>query len=247
MRVRHDLPAQAARLADGWGVGRPLLPIYGAGRRESLPRRAPPGQGRHVGRLVWEYQIDGLRLGLAEQRRCRLRAADVGALEGLLSVTVEEFVPDRADRVEQVHGNVRRLDASFTLAAELLVNSGRHPLRSARHVDTHLFAGESDGVRPRFHVQFGGKDFAYLDKAIRGVLLLDAPRWACAPLDGLFAIDFVLSHYAGRVWDDLSASEPQYWRLRTPAMARYWQPYYRLLADACALATPMPFGRPAGA
>ena len=114
-------------------------------------------------------------------------------------MTVEEFVPDCADKVEQVYDKVRRLDASFTLDIELLVNGELHPLRSAWHVDTHLFAGEAgDGVHPRFHFQFGGKDFAHLDEAIRGVLLSEAPRLACAPLDGVLAIDFVLSHYAGR-------------------------------------------------
>ena len=237
-----------AALLEGYGLTPDAGPIRdAAGRCPGEPRQVR-GDTPDAGRLVWGYQIDGLRLRLKEQRRCRPRAAEVEALEGRLSVTVEEFVPDCADKVEQVYDNVRRLDASFTLDAELLVNGERHPLRSAWHVDTHLFAGEaSDGVHPRFHFQFGGKNFAHLDEAIRGVLLSEAPRLACAPLDGVLAIDFVLSHYAGRVWDDLSASEPQYGRLRTPAMARYWQPYYRLLADACALATPIAFGSPAAA
>lgn len=235
-----------AALLESYGLTPDAGPVRDAAGRCPGELRQVRGDTPDAGRLVWGYQIDGLRLHLEEQRHCRPRAAEVAALEGRLSVTVEEFVPDCADQVERVYDNVRRLDASFTLDAELLVDCDRHPLRSAWHVDTHLFVGEaSDGIHPRFHFQLGGKDFAHLDEVIRGVLLPEAPRLACAPLDGVLAIDFVLSHYAGRTWGELSASEPQYGRLRRPAMARYWQPYYRLLADACASSNPVVFGSPA--
>ncbi len=73
---------------------------------------------------------------------------------------------------------------------------------------------------------------AEIDNAIRGTLLLEAPRPALAPLDGILAIDFVLSHYHGTIWEDLRLMDPRYARLRAPSMRRYWGPYFRLLANA---------------
>jgi hypothetical protein len=90
----------------------------------------------------------------------------------------------------------------------------------------------SGAVHPRFHLQSGGAEMAEMDEDIRGALLLEAPRPALAPLDGILAVDFVLSHYHGATWEELRLMDPRYGRLRAPSMKRYWAPYFRLLAEA---------------
>jgi hypothetical protein len=114
-----------------------------------------------------------------------------------------------------------------------VIGADTHDLRTAWHVDTHLHTDTFSGsIHPRFHFQVGGQDLAAVDHAMRGAMLLDAPRPALAPLDGVLAVDFVLSHYCGTTWEILRLDEARYGRVRAPSIRRYWQPYYRLLAEA---------------
>lgn len=199
---------------------------------------SPPktARGKNVpdpGREYWGYRIDGLRLHLEPQEHCRPRAADVKNLIGVLSVDVQEYVPETADTVGSSFAHLRVLEASFRCDADAIFDDDIHSLRSTWHVDTHLHAGTpSASVHPRFHFQVGGEELDGVDAVIRGALMLEAPRPAVAPLDGVLAIDFVLSHYCGGVWDKLRTLETSYDRIRAPSMARYWSPYFRLIADA---------------
>lgn len=185
-----------------------------------------------AGRQYWGYRIDSLQLRLGEQRHCRPRRARIKSLVGYLSVEVQEYLPEDPDDVENNFRQIRLLDAQFWCDANATFGAKTHRLRAAWHVDTHIHTNtKSSAVHPRFHFQVGGHDLDEIDHTIRGALLLDAPRPALAPLDGILAVDFVLSHYGCATWDKLR-KEARYGRLRSPSMKRYWKPYFRLLADA---------------
>lgn len=164
-----------------------------------------------------------------------------------MTVDVEEFVPEEPDEVGESFKHLRRLDAQFYCNAEAVFEEEIHQLRAAWHVDTHVHTEtQSNSIHPRFHFQVGGRDLADLDHTIRGALLTEAPRPAIAPLDGILAVDFVLSHYCGNVWEDLRTMEARYGRVRTPSMKRYWGPYYARIAEALAQEGTVEHGSVAG-
>jgi hypothetical protein len=116
------------------------------------------------------------------------------------------------------------LDAYHEISGEMLL------LRAAWHLDTHVYSNPSDhGVHPRFHFHVGGDRLAEIDAEIRGVLMPEAPRFPCAPLDAILAVDFVLAHYCGKKWSEF---EPSYLRLRKNPLQRYWLPYFRTIAES---------------
>ncbi len=208
-------------------------PVSQAGSLCLAAPRTSPGGMPDAGREYWGYRIDGLQLRLEPQRHCRPRAADVERMVGRLTVDVQEYLPGTAADVESGFNNLRSVNASFHCDADAIFDGELHLLRSAWHVDTHLHADtQSDSVHPRFHFQVGGEDLDDVDATIRGALMLEAPRPAIPPLDGVLAIDFVLSHYCGAAWERLRIGEASYGRIRGASMARLWGPYFRLLADA---------------
>jgi hypothetical protein len=196
-----------------------------------------------AGRTYWGYDITDLRIGLEAQRHCRPRAATMENVSGLLTVTVQEYVPDDPDTLGKSFSLLRKLDTDFHFEAALSVEGDLHPLRAAWHVDTHLYTGQpTRAVHPRFHFQVGGEKLDDVDLLIRGVFMPEAPRVPCAPLDGLLAVDFVLSHYCGESWDTLRDMETRYRHLRKGPLQRYWRPYFQKLSDGIAALDDEPGG-----
>lgn len=209
--------------------------------------RAAGTDAPDAGREYWGYQIDGLHMSLEAQRHCRPRNAQVENMTGILSVTVQEYVPESCEHVGDSFAQLRNLSVDFRCDAIIEIDGTDHSLRSAWHIDTHLFTDTHSAlVHPRFHYQVGGEGLDDLDHHIRGVLMPEAPRMACAPFDGVLAVDLILSQYCGSMWDDLRVMESRYGRLRQPAMDRYWAPYYSLIAQALGAGQPVPLGSDAG-
>lgn len=245
-RVRHSELIELAALLDSHGLTPDTGPLRDAASLTLSAVRTAQAGTPDAGRTYWGYRIDGLQLRLEEQRHCRPRATRATDLVGVLSVDVEEYVPAGPDRVGDSYGHIRRLEAQFRCDAHAVIGDEIHSLRAAWHVDTHLHTATQGGAaHPRFHFQVGGHDLADVDHAIRGAFLLDAPRPALAPLDGVLAIDFVLSHYCGTSWEYLRLMEARYGRIRATCMRRYWRPYFRLIADALETDGPVGPGTPA--
>ncbi len=83
-----------------------------------------------------------------------------------------------------------------------------------RQPDRH---GIPYGVHPRYHLNFGGRHLSSVLTGTPGpqfsnLLLLDAPRMAHAPLDGVLAVDFILSNLSGAKWKVLRG-DPDYVRV----------------------------------
>jgi len=112
--------------------------------------------------------------------------------------------------------------------------AGKPSFLQAWHFDRHI---DEDGIpkpaHPRYHFTFGGKRLenhldGFAKQHIDGILLLDSPRLAHPPFDGVLAIDFVLSNFAGAQWQTLRAL-PEYIRIITYAQERLWFPYVAAL------------------
>jgi hypothetical protein len=205
--------------------------------------RVARGDVPDAGRKYWGYEISELRIQLAAQRHCRPRAAKMEGVSGSLTVTVQEYVPDTEAQIGESFTLLRRLDTDFMFDAELMVDGEPHVVRAAWHLDTHLHTEvRSHAAHPRFHFQVGGERLDDLDHAIRGVFVPEAPRLPCAPLDGVLAVDFVLSHYCGLDWAALRDLDAGYNFLRKRPMQRYWQPYYRTISDGLAALDEVPHG-----
>lgn len=84
--------------------------------------------------------------------------------------------------------------------------------------------GRSFAIHPLYHFQHGGhRVWELADYGEQ--LLLEPPRIAHPPLDGVLAIDFVLSNYLGDEWKLLREQDEVYVRLVREAQGRCWRPY----------------------
>lgn len=185
-----------------------------------------------AGRQYWGFEVADLRVNLEKQRHLRPRSAVMDQCSGVLSVVVQEFVPENEGAVGRSYDLLRQIYVDFHVDVFQEIDGVKHDLRAAWHVDTHLYTGTpTHGVHPRFHFQVGGERLDAIDESIRGVFIPEAPRMPCAPLDAILAVDFVLAHYCGEQWDLLKDIVPSYLRLRKNPMQRYWSPYYRTLAE----------------
>jgi hypothetical protein len=103
------------------------------------------------------------------------------------------------------------------------------------HFDKHIESDDPEAtheLHPLFHFQHGGhKTHNYISDDIGKLLLLAAPRLPYPPLDGILAIDFVLSHFKGAVWTNLS-TVAEYRRLVLQSQLQHWRPYVQLLGQA---------------
>jgi len=185
-----------------------------------------------AGREYWGFEMAELRVNLENQRHLRPRSAVMEQCSALLSVVFQEYVPEDEEGVGKSYELLRQTSVDFQLDAYHQIEGVKHNLRAAWHIDTHLYVGTSPhGIHPRFHFQVGGERLDDIDDSIRGVLMPEAPRMPCAPLDAILAVDFVLAHYCGDQWHLLRDLVPSYIRLRKEPLQRYWSPYFRTLAE----------------
>jgi hypothetical protein len=90
------------------------------------------------------------------------------------------------------------------------------------HLDKHI-PGEEDPqyAHPEFHFQHGGK-------LMRGdygsAIIFESPRIAHPPMDGILAVDFVISNFLG-VYRGRLKDNNEYQNLVRSAQARLWRPY----------------------
>lgn len=207
-------------------------PISQAASQCRAPVRSVPAGEPDAGCQYWGFEIADLRINLENQRHLRPRSAIMDEAIGILTVRVQEYVPDSEAKVGRSYDLLRQIYVDFHLDAFQKIEDDICSLRAAWHVDTHLHAiTPTHGAHPRFHFQVGGERLDEIDASIRGVLMPEAPRMPCAPLDAILAVDFVLAHYCGDKWISLTDLVPSYLRLRKNPMQRYWSPYFRTLCD----------------
>lgn len=126
-------------------------------------------------------------------------------------------------------------DPLISLAVNVIVfgkNGGGTNLKCAWHLDRDLKTrgnNESQYLHPLYHFQYGGQEiYGYNNSGVH--ILLDSPRLPHFPLDGILAIDFILSNYYGESWAELR-HDPEYKKLIESAQKRFWRPYSLSIAS----------------
>ncbi|MCX4139341.1 hypothetical protein M0D68_14195 [Paraburkholderia sp. SEWSISQ10-3 4] len=102
------------------------------------------------------------------------------------------------------------------------------------HFDRHIADDLSKDVEahPLYHFQHGGhKINTNIANEIGRLLLLAPPRLPHPPMDGILAIDFILSNFSGHIWRSLRADSADYRALVVGAQMRLWRPYMALLGQ----------------
>jgi hypothetical protein len=84
-------------------------------------------------------------------------------------------------------------------------------------------------AHPRYHFQLGGYQLERHANNCRldffdGLVFLEGPRIAHPPLDGVLAVDFIVSNFGGAQWGAMR-KEISYSRVIKSAQRRNWLPY----------------------
>lgn len=128
-------------------------------------------------------------------------------------------------------------DPFFELAVECVVTARRKDTTGDYHSAWHLDrdkppeAGKkrADLAHPAYHLQYGGQRLPPLGSP-GNHLLLGSPRVPHPPLDGVLAVDFVLSNYFPKLWRDLRF-DARYKGLIAESQWRCWRPYSMASAE----------------
>lgn len=204
-------------------------PIYSAASMATAPLRTTDINAPDPGKIFWGYAIEDLRLNLDNNWKGVPKNTEFD--NSILTVTVHEYVPDRIEHVDRGYENLRIADVDFSMKGICEHSDSEvSEIHCAWHLDTHLYKEPAATAHPKHHFQFGGNKVDAIQDNIRGLWLPDTPRVMTLPLDGVLAIDFVLSHYAGKAWSKLN-EEAQYLELRRQATTRYWNPIARTIVE----------------
>jgi hypothetical protein len=204
-------------------------PLYAAASMAAGPLKQTGDDSPDPGRVYWGYAIEDLSLTLDGQWKGIPRNSAFEA--SLLTIIVQEYVPDTVHQLDVGYNNLRRADVDFWMRGIHEPNADDIcDIQCAWHLDTHLYSEPSSSVHPKHHFQFGGNRVDGVADQVRGIWMPDTPRVMTLPLDGVLAIDFVLAHYAGKAWMRLH-EDSEYLDLRHMAARRYWCPVAESIVD----------------
>jgi len=185
------------------------------------PLRAAANQCRASGGDHWQYDITGLLIPLPN--------AVVTLPPGAAGVSCRLNL--RAHGLcSRVNGILDPMDnLSMSLVLDTSISASQHPLLQSWHFDRHIGNDQSPFAHPRYHFQYGGGQLQRHANScglefFEGLLFLEGPRIAHPPLDGILAVDFIISNFGGPEWANLR-NEISYMRLIEQAQARCWCPY----------------------
>ena len=127
--------------------------------------------------------------------------------------------------------NIKELSGQLRLSVDWLnelSSDGVCKSHSAWHFDFHV-PKNSDGVNefchPRFHIQNGGNRLTDQLNNYGDLMIMDAPRLPLPPMDAILAIDFVISNFFGKVWQE-ALCDSEYRDVVSRAQEMWWKPYY---------------------
>lgn len=188
---------------------------------DSSPFSHGSNQCRSYSGNKWGYSISGVTLRVGQDVQCT--PSSVSTFDCRLDVEVEGLTRAPAPQADPLE--------KHQVEIELKAPNEADPAMSylqTWHLDRHLGScGDPKPAHPRYHLSFGGYRLEAHLKAVGtfgGLLLLDSPRLTHPPLDGVLAVDFVLSNFAGTKWRTLSES-PVYRRIVTNSQTLLWKPY----------------------
>jgi hypothetical protein len=191
-----------------WDVFPDTSPLHAAAKQcRAIPEKSDS----------WGYKLNRLQIHV-EKPRHTLPENINGQLIIELSVSVAGKcqAPKMDDPFEELAVNLVILGRDNNTQQENLC---------AWHLDRHIDS-ESEAAHPLYHWQYGGNRMEHLKDNLGSVLLLETPRLSHPPMEGILAIDFVLSNFAGNTWKKLkTGTDGTYRNLVTKAQERFWYPY----------------------
>ncbi len=144
----------------------------------------------------WGYRIRDLLFQQVEDLR-KVRPKSLS--KSNINVTLDV---DFAAQCMEHDGN--SVDGISELTVNLLVSDQSKQFRQSWHFDRHIQKPTDPkpiAAHPLYHFQSGGRHILnFEDDFFGSVLFVEGPRIAHPPMDGLLAIDFVLSNYFGTKW-----------------------------------------------
>ena len=171
------------------------------------------------GRDSWGYNISNLVFRLDNPSGISLRGAKEFRIE--LSVVAKgDCDPDESDRFRHLEIDLEKF----------IQNANDEELKTAWHFDRHIGDDRGKEVHPLYHFQYGGKKLEEINGSLGATFLLDPPRLMHPPMDGILAVDFVLSNYAGEVWRDLRL-DGEYINIVNGAFEDIWKPYFEAVTS----------------
>lgn len=171
------------------------------------------------GPLSWQYNMVGLEFYIPKPRN-----AQPSGLPGNMLVTLDIAAKGVVD--PEAHDPFTKLNIDI----QVFGKNGGTLHHDAWHLDRHEEGKNlTKELHPLYHLQRGGDKMIPIGDDLGQTMILESPRIAHPPLDIILAIDYLLSHYAGKYWRDLQTN-PEYQRLVREAQIRLWGGYAQTLA-----------------
>lgn len=98
------------------------------------------------------------------------------------------------------------------------------------HFDKHD-GSSSPMPHPSYHFQLGGRELKDNITDYGQALFLDSPRIMHHPMEFILGIDFVLSNFFPKIWNDIKKS-PDYFDTIKKYQQYFMQPYYQSIANS---------------
>jgi hypothetical protein len=188
------------------------------------PLTAAVCQMGDFGQQIWKYEVNGLLFPLrpADNPSLPARLFDLSCR---LNLRVSGSIP--ADP------NSALGDPFTSLSVDIIIRGrtrSNKPTAVAWHFDRHIGAvAAAAAAHPVYHWQCGGNQAREFAQEVGSgdllpVLLIDSPRIAHPPLDGVLAVDFILSNFVASEWRPMREL-PKYREILVRSQKQFWRPY----------------------
>lgn len=235
MAYRRTIANQLSRLSNilyGTGICDNIEPINEAIRALKTEKRVMVNPLTAKGdRNIWGYDISDLTLKFKDNPK-HIMPNDIFDLVLKLSISVYGELPE-----------LKRVKDPFIFMGISIVLSGNRIIEGENDFDIiesvssiHLDRdkGEiSDEPHPSYHFQFGGKNIRNLKKDndnFGHLMVFDIPRINHYPMEGVLAVDFVLSNFFYEIWNNL-IQDGEYSNLVRQQQELCMKPYFHALAN----------------
>jgi hypothetical protein len=177
----------------------------------------------------WKYSIQKLRFLLPDKDGTKRFPTGVSDLQLELTVTISGDCSTRDLAVDPFVEYSLEIDIAGTYKSDKVNKKAL----CSWHLDRDIPPEKGkvqQFMHPCYHFHFGGRSTWDSALDFGATLLLEAPRLAFPPLDGILAVDYVLTNYYGH--SHLKFREGgSYQKLVRAAQDRCWRPYVRALAS----------------
>ena len=139
---------------------------------------------------------------------------------------------------KNIYDPIISLSFNIKITAKSLSLDVEHEIFSSWHLDKNIKNKEGDEdneanfFHPEYHFHFGGHTMTKeMESNFGSLFLLESPRLAHLPLDGVLAIDFIIRNFYEKEKHKKLTAKPDYIKILRKAQERFWKPYILGLAS----------------